>query len=281
MPKTESSSRRRFLKKFGGSTLAFAAAPLASLAGEAKREERLLLHERKIMATDKIRVGVIGLGIMGYNDLTTALKVPGVEMAGACDLYTGRLERARELYGKDLFVTQDYRELLNRKDIDAVIIASSDNWHARQSIDAMQSGKAVYCEKPMVHRISEGAGVIAAAQKSGNVFQVGSQGVSSIVTEKAREIVASKTIGDLVLGREQAGGLAAGALQAGDLQTDPDRPVEDLELGAALLLDLGPDHRGFLRSAHVVHADRGLEAVQRRGVQQVHAASSDGEWDGR
>lgn len=197
MSKNKQASRRNFLKKLGGSTLALAAAPLAGLAGEEKGEERILAYEKKISANDKIRIGVIGMGIMGYNDLNTALKVPGVELVAACDLYKGRLERAKELHGNNLFTTQDYRELLNRSDIDAVIVATSDNWHARISEDALKKGKAVYCEKPMVHRISEGAGLIEAQRRSGKVMQVGSQRVSSIVYHKAKELYKAGEIGKL------------------------------------------------------------------------------------
>lgn len=93
------------------------------------------------ISNDKLRVGVIGYGIQGQGDRNTALKVPGVELAGMCDLYTGRLENARELYGKDLFITKDYRELLNRNDIDAVTIAPSDSWHTCITKDALQKGK--------------------------------------------------------------------------------------------------------------------------------------------
>lgn len=197
MSKHNPASRRNFLKKLGGSTLAFATAPLSNLAAEEKLEERILSYEKKISSNDKIRVGVIGMGIMGYNDVATALKVPGVELVAACDLYDGRLVRAKELYGKDLFTTRDYREVINRKDIDAVIVATSDNWHARIATEALQKGKAVYCEKPMIHRISEGAGMVAAQQKSGKVLQVGSQRVSSIVYQKAAELYKSGEIGKL------------------------------------------------------------------------------------
>jgi predicted dehydrogenase len=134
-----------------------------------------------------------------FSNPKTSMKIPGVKLVGACDLYTGRLERARELYGKDIFTTKNYKEVLDRKDVDAVIIATSDHWHDRISIDAMNKGKHVYCEKPMVHKLEEGAEVIATQKKTGKVFQVGSQGVSSIVTDKAREIFESKTIGELVL----------------------------------------------------------------------------------
>ncbi len=197
MSKYMQPSRRKFLRKIGSSALAMAAAPLAGLAAEEKMEERLIAYEKKITANDKIRVGAIGMGIMGYNNVNTALKVPGVELAAACDLYTGRLEHARELYGKDLFVTRDYREILNRKDIDAVIVSTSDNWHARIAKEALQKGKAVYCEKPMTHRIQEGAALVEAQRSSKKVMQVGSQRVSSIVYAKAKELYQSGDIGKL------------------------------------------------------------------------------------
>ncbi len=113
----------------------------------------------------KSRIATIGMGIMGYNDTNTALKIPGTELVAVADLYSGRLERAKEVYGKDIQVTADYREILSRKDIDAVIVATTDLWHARISIDALKAGKAVYCEKPMVHKISEGHEVIDAWKK--------------------------------------------------------------------------------------------------------------------
>src|SRR6185369_2060406 len=110
----------------------------------------------KISSNDKVRIGVIGLGIMGNGDLRTALKVNGVELAGVCDLYDGRLQRAKERYGNELFTTRHHEELLDRKDIDAVIIATTDLWHSRITNDALKKGKAVYCEKPVVHKISQG-----------------------------------------------------------------------------------------------------------------------------
>ncbi|HEX2535834.1 MAG TPA: Gfo/Idh/MocA family oxidoreductase, partial [Chitinophagaceae bacterium] len=192
------SSRRRFLQTLGGTALGLAAAPLHSLAGPAG-ETQILQPHKIISANDKIRVAVIGMGIMGFNDLNTALKVPGVELAGICDLYTGRLERSREVYGNNILTTRDYRELLSRTDIDAVIIATSDNWHARIAEDALKAKKAVYLEKPMVHRISEGLPLIKAQQAAGKVLQVGSQRVSSIVYAKAAELYRAGAIGRLNL----------------------------------------------------------------------------------
>jgi len=195
--KKQSSSRRKFLKAITGTALALGAAPLASLAAEEKIEECIIQYQKNYSSNDKINVAVIGMGIMGNNNTNTALKVPGVQLVAACDLYTGRLERAKELHGSDLFVTNDYRKILDRKDIDAVIIATSDQWHARISKEALQKGKHVYCEKPMVHYINEGAGVIEAQKASKKIMQVGSQRVSSIVYAKAHELYKSGEIGKL------------------------------------------------------------------------------------
>ena len=193
----DSSSRRKFLQLIGATSIATVASPLSSLAAKEKAEERILLYEKKISAGEKIRLGVIGFGVQGHFDLGTALKVPGVELAGICDLYTGRLENAKEMYGKDLFTTRNYKDILDRPDIDAVIIATTDCWHAKITIEALAKGKHVYCEKPMVYKIAEGYSVIDAAKKSGKVLQVGSQRVSSIGLAKAKELLAAGEIGKL------------------------------------------------------------------------------------
>ncbi|PWT77187.1 MAG: oxidoreductase [Bacteroidetes bacterium] len=197
MSKKYQSSRRKFLQQLGSTTLMLSAGPLASIASNESLEERMIHFDRKFSSNDKIRIAAVGMGIMGNNDVNTALKVPGVELVAACDLYKGRLERARELHGKDLFVTRDYRELLDRKDIDAVIVATGDHWHSRISIDAMNKGKAVYCEKPMVHRISQGSDVINAQQQTKKTMQIGSQRVSSIAFAKARDLYRAGEIGQL------------------------------------------------------------------------------------
>jgi len=197
MPNNSNNSRRKFLQQIGATSLLAATSPLSSLAASGKAEERILTYDRKISSNDRIRIGVIGYGVQGHFDLTTALKVPGVELAGICDLYTGRIENAKETYGKELFTTRNYHDLLDRKDIDAVFICTTDIWHARITLDALAKGKHVYCEKPMVYKISEGYPVMDAAKKSGKVLQVGSQRVSSIGYAKAKELVAAGEIGKL------------------------------------------------------------------------------------
>jgi hypothetical protein len=197
MKNENASSRRKFLQLIGATSIAGVASPLNALATKQKAEERILMYEKKISAGEKIRLGVIGFGVQGHFDLGTALKVPGVELAGICDLYTGRLENAKEMYGKDLFTTRNYKDILDRPDIDAVIIATTDCWHAKITVDALAKGKHVYCEKPMVYKISEGYDVMFAAKKYGKVLQVGSQRVSSIGLAKAKELLAAGEIGNL------------------------------------------------------------------------------------
>lgn len=194
MLKRTYTSRRKFLQQIG---VMAAASPLANFAQQEKAEERILRYTREISSNDKIRLAVIGFGIQGHGDLATALKVPGVELAAVCDLYIGRLENAKELYGNNIFTTKNYQEVLDRKDVDAIILATSDHWHARITKEALKKGKAVYCEKPMVHKISEGSGVIEAQHSTNKILQVGSQRVSSVVFAKAKELYQSGEIGKL------------------------------------------------------------------------------------
>ena len=132
-------NRRKFLKKVGGS-LALAGLG-TSLETKAFENAITLKSTAKISANDRIRIGLIGAGIIGHYDTDTALKVDGVELAGACDLYSGRLEYAKEKWGRDFYTTKDYRELLTRKGIDAVLICTPDHWHEKMAIDAMKAGK--------------------------------------------------------------------------------------------------------------------------------------------
>lgn len=197
MKNNTKSSRRKFLHQIGATTLATAATPFASFAAQEKAEERMLHYNKKVSANDTIRIGVIGYGVQGHFDLTTALQVPGVELAGICDLYSGRIENAKEQFGKKLFTTKNYKDLLDRKDIDAVLICTADVWHAQITLDALAKGKHVYLEKPMMHKIKEGYAIMDAAKESKKVLQVGSQRVSSVGYAKAKELLAEGAIGNL------------------------------------------------------------------------------------
>ena len=187
--------RREFLKKAGGS---IALATVGSgLVGSAAANTVLLKSGMKSQSNDKIRIGLIGAGIIGHYDTDAALTIDGVELVAACDLYTGRLEYAKEKWGKDLFTTRDYREVLARPDIDAVLICTPDHWHQRIAIDAMKAGKHVYCEKPMVQRIEDGQAIIDTQKATGKVLQVGSQRASSVAVLEAKKVLQSGVIGDL------------------------------------------------------------------------------------
>lgn len=190
-------SRRNFIRKVGAGSLALSGSLFTPALAEEYYEKHVLPYNKVFAANEKINIGVIGCGIQGNSDLNAALKVSGAAITGACDLYTGRLTRMKEVHGADLYTTRDYRELLQRKDIDAVIIATSDHWHSRISIDALKAGKHVYCEKPMVHQFDQGHDVIKVQKETGKVLQVGSQGISGVDFAKAREIYQSGTIGKL------------------------------------------------------------------------------------
>lgn len=190
------SSRRQFIRQLGGTSVILAAGG-SRLIASGESTDQLMSASQKVSPNDKIRIATIGMGIMGNADTDSAIKIPGVELVAVCDLYNGRLTRAKEKYGNNIYTTRDYRELLNRKDIDAVIIATADLWHARISIEAMNAGKAVYCEKPVVQKITDGLPVIAVQKKTGKPMQVGSQRVSSIVYRKAKELYKSGAIGQL------------------------------------------------------------------------------------
>ncbi|MDB5230930.1 MAG: oxidoreductase [Chitinophagaceae bacterium] len=197
MPDQSNESRRKFLTKFTKVVAGASVFPSIITAADRKRNLESLKRDIKFSPNDQIQIAVIGAGGMGSADTTTAITVPGVKLVAACDLYDGRLADAKKKWGNDIYTTRDYREILERKDIDAVIIATPDHWHKDISVAAMNKGKSVYCEKPMVHDITEGPAVIAAQKNNNVVFQVGSQGMSSLGNEKARQLLKDGAIGKL------------------------------------------------------------------------------------
>lgn len=185
---TKTTSRRNFIKVAAAGTVA------SSVADKVFAVEP---QDRPVAANDKIRLALIGAGGRGMDITSTALRAPGVVLVAVADVYQGRLIRSKEVWGQQLMTTRDYREILSRSDIDAVIIATPDHWHSQISIDAMNAGKDAYCEKPMVQQIEEGHRVVEAAKKNNRIYQVGSQRVSSIIYQKAREVLAAGAIGKL------------------------------------------------------------------------------------
>jgi predicted dehydrogenase len=137
--------------------------------------------------------------MQGVSLLSESIGLPDVECAAACDLYDGRHALAREIAGASLPVTRRYQQLLDDRDIDAIIVATPDHWHRKLVVDAVSAGKDVYCEKPMSHDPADGVAMMDAAKRTGRIVQVGSQRVSSRLCAKARELIAAGTIGDLML----------------------------------------------------------------------------------
>ena len=180
--------RRSFLKAAGA---AVAGTNLQMLA------EGPRAADRKISANDHLQIALIGAGGQGQGDTRFALQVPGIRLVAVADCYDGRLAHSKEMWGDDIFTTRDYREILVRKDVDAVIIATPDHWHKQAAVDAMNAGKDVYCEKPMIHLYSDGPEIIETARSTKRILQVGSQRVSSMIYAKAKELLASGAIGKL------------------------------------------------------------------------------------
>lgn len=180
--------RRAFLKAAG---IAAAGSGLKMIAQEPRETGQT------VSANDHIQIALIGAGIQGQGDTGWAVRVPGVKLVAVADCYDGRLAHCKEVWGDDVFTTRDYREILARKDIDAVIVATPDHWHKQAAVDAMTAGKDVYCEKPMIHLYSDGPEIIETARSTKRIIQVGSQRVSSIIYAKAKELLASGAIGQL------------------------------------------------------------------------------------
>src|SRR5688500_10254416 len=98
---------------------------------------------------NKIQIALIGAGGLGMGDTRISLGLGETGLVAAADIYDGRLKRVKEQFGDHVFTTRDYREVLARKDVDAVFIATPDHWHSRITIAALEAGKDVYCQKPM------------------------------------------------------------------------------------------------------------------------------------
>ena len=185
---SNSISRRQFIER----TVAGATAAGVTLAARPARPSTPVSSPN-----ETVTMAVIGAGIRGLENMRSILAVGG-KVAMVCDLYDGHFRRARE-FQPNTPVTRDYREVLDRKDIDAVLIATSDHWHAPIAIAAMRAGKDVYCEKPMTHTIPEALEMVKVSQETGRLVQVGSQSLSMQSTHKGKEWVDSGAIGNVFM----------------------------------------------------------------------------------
>jgi predicted dehydrogenase len=185
-------SRRQFLQMGAGAATAAVTARTIPLAAE-----DFQAGSGSGAASDRVRFGMVGVGMQGSGLLNAAITLPGVECAAAADLYDGRHALAREIVKEDLRTTRRYQDLLADKEIDCIVAAVPDHWHKQIVVDAVAAGKDIYCEKPMSHTPADGFEMVAAAQKSGRLVQIGSQRTSSVVCAQARALVEKGVLGDV------------------------------------------------------------------------------------
>lgn len=195
--------RREFLKKTAVATVAVAATPLfkATVYGQAPAAGKV------VGANDRITVASIGVGAQGMNAhvnlLTAHASENNIAFAAVCDVWPKRAAAAKEFIekgsaGAKVETYGDYQKLLERKDIDAVVVATHDPMHARATIAALEAGKHVYCEKPMTRYLDEAFAVEDAVKRTRKILQVGSQGCSALAWHKAAELILAQKIGELI-----------------------------------------------------------------------------------
>ena len=180
-------SRRGFLKQVGAGAIAIGAAGVAVPASGAE---------------PCIRVGVIGCGVRGKHLMTRLRKMPGLRVTAVCDVYTRNLTAAQaEAGGPGVFATPDYQQVLERKDVDAVVVATPDRHHVPMTLAAVAAGKDVYVEKPLTYSLDENARILAGVKASGRIVQVGTQQRSMPQYRRAKELVDVGAIGKVRLVR--------------------------------------------------------------------------------
>jgi len=194
-------SRRRFLET---------GALAATVAG--------VVRPTTAAPSDRVRVGFIGIGNRGDQLLDAFARQPDVEVAALCDVYEpylrrdaaavhprfkamGRIPRMRTSVAASVPRERDFRRLLERKDVDAVVVATPDHWHALQAIAAMDAGKDLYVEKPLSIALAEGRRMVEAQRRTGRVAQVGLNRRGSPVYQELAPFVRDGLIGKITLAR--------------------------------------------------------------------------------
>ena len=239
-----SQSRRGFLKRSAG------LATGATLAAGAPVSATAVSSSRVLGANNRIRIGLIGCGGRGSGDLKQFLKIDGIQCVALSDVDTAQMEKTQvevldPVEQKLEQKTQDFRRLLDRTDLDAVIVATPDHWHAIPTVMACQSGKDVYVEKPLALTIHEGRVMVDAARKYNRVVQMGTQQRSAPHFSDAVEYVKSGKLGKIRLVRAWA------YLDwKGEMPVQPDGPPPegvdyDLWLGPAVEKPFNPNRFHF------------------------------------
>lgn len=194
----KSNTRRKFLKQSAGTIAAFTIVPRFVLGGNGYTPP-----------SDKITIGFIGTGKQSKGLGKRIMPFSDIQVIAACDVDQQKLENFQQKTNthyaeqkeqsdyKSCIIFDEYEELLNLKDIDAVIIATPDHWHAKMSIDAMKAGKDVYCEKPLAHTVEEGRAMVKASERYDKILQTGSMQRSWDKFRHAVELVRNGYLGDI------------------------------------------------------------------------------------
>ncbi len=177
-------ARREFLEQMGiGTAGLLVGGYTATAAGFPKNET--------------IQIGIVGAGGRARQLMQRLRDIPGIQMTAVCDIFDPFREEGRKLAAPGAFVTKDFRELLGRSDVDAVLIGSPDHWHVPMTVEACAAGKDVFVEKPLTHTIDEGPAVVEAQNRYGRIVQVGTQQRSMPQFIQARDIVRAGTLGTI------------------------------------------------------------------------------------
>jgi len=180
--KQKSSITRRTFMKAAGTATALTAASWSRVYG----------------ANERIGVGMVGIGLMGRIHTRNFAKLPDASVVAICDVYDPRAEVGAEIVGGNVLKCRDFRKLLDNKDIDALVIATSDHWHALLTMMACAAGKDVYVEKPLTLFVREGRWMIDVAKRYKRVVQVGVQNRSGPNFQRAREFVQQGKLGRIL-----------------------------------------------------------------------------------
>ncbi|MEO6213724.1 MAG: Gfo/Idh/MocA family oxidoreductase [Vicinamibacterales bacterium] len=177
----------------------------------------------------RVRLAIIGFGHQGGRLAAAAMSIAGAELVGVADLYDGRLERAREVAGPTIQAVKDYRQILERRDLEGVIVATPDHWHVPIVRDAIAAGKDVYCEAPVIHRADELASLLQAVPPD-RIVQGGGGLISSPLFIAARDLVAQGRLGRIVEAR--AAWDSSTSLGAWQSPFPPDASPESIDYAA-------------------------------------------------
>ena len=237
------------VKKSSLTRRAFLAGAAGAAAGSLlPRTARATQAARRVPPSEKVRVAVIGTGGMGSRHIEALISNPNCDLVALCDAAKGRympvLDNVEKLCGRRLDGYQDFRQVLDRQDIDAVFVVTPDHWHPLLTILACQAGKDVYVEKPVCPTVREGRAMVEAARRYGRVVQVGTQQRSMPVFQKAIDIVQSGRLGTITHAGAWVG---VNEWQTGDNPAEPPKGFDwDMWLGPAPWVPWSPERMSWM-----------------------------------